>query len=557
MKKIHIVAVAILLGIIGVGSTMAVRIWRAQRRTAVATAAVPPVPDLRRWPEELSRLLRQVSANVAHNPDPVAPLGELAKIYLINGFASQAAGVLDGLRKMDPKNPRWPYLSADLWMRSGETQKAEAEFETTVRLEPGYAVGWLRLGSLMAEQKRMDDAARCFRRAVSIAPADLRAQLNLMVFEAARGKIEASLKELIGLTEVNPQIAELHETLEKFYRQSGDESHAQREKHLAAEAGRHIGTEDPWLDEMALQCFDADRLVLYAFKFSREGRMQEAEQVLRHATRDVPHDARLWEALADVCQKTNRLADARATLEQAVVACPSEPRLVLLLTRALGREGRTADAVATMRRAVVQWPDRADLRDALGNALRNDGADSEAVATLRDALRLNPLLPETHYDLAFTLLKTGKTDEALSEAQKALSLRPDYIEALVLAAGIAVNAGNVIIAEPLIDRLRTLQPDESGTHLLIGALYVVRGVDAEDAGDLTQAAQVFREGLKVAPDFPPLIKHAASLAFRRAQWQEAVSLWQIYIRLVPADPAGSPSLAAALQALDQGAGLQH
>jgi Flp pilus assembly protein TadD len=51
----------------------------------------------------------------------------------------------------------------------------------------------------------------------------------------------------------------------------------------------------------------------------------------------------------------------------------------------------------------------------------------------------------------------------------------------------------------------------------------------------------------VSPDFPLLLRESGRLAIQRERWPEAVTTFEHYIRVKPADPQGYLSLGLALR----------
>lgn len=535
MSRRRFIAALVLVAIIAGAGVPAFRIWRQQERAAFARAALPVIPNLIRWPGEMVADVQDTTAAVRSAKHPVKPLGRLAALYFANGFAPEARQTLEALRQLDPENARWAYLLAELRLRSGDRQGAGQELETVVTLDPDYAPAWIRLGDLWLERQVPDRAEECYLQAVTVEPGDVRARFALIAFEARHGRRTDPRQTLIELIHEHPGIEELHELLAQLHAAAGDPVAAARERRLAAKADRHLGNEDPWLDELAELCSDPNRLGLFAHRYAREKRLTMAEKLLKRAIRLGPADATPRKALAAVFQRSERMADARTVLETALVECPNDPTLPAALARLLRLEHRPVEAAAAIRTALERWPGRGELLAALGFALRDARENEDAVAALREAIRLDPSLVEAHYSLGFCLLALRRSDEARAEAEQALAMRPNYTEALVLLGSLALDKGELELAQRHIFKLYELQPDEPGSRLLYSAFHLTRGNDAQRTGRLDEAERWYRTGLGVSPEFAPLLREAALLAARRAQYAQVTEFFERYLRLEPRD----------------------
>lgn len=527
-----ILALVLVAIIVGAGGA-AIHQWRQQQRAAVVRAALPEIPDLIRWPGDMVADVQDTTAEARVSSRPVRALGRLAALYVVNGFDDQARSALAALRQVEPANARWPYLVAEVQRRNDDAAAAAESMEAVVALDPTYAPAWIRLGDLMREQQNLQRAEECYVQAVTNEPGDVRAQFALISFEAWHGRRVDPRQSLSDLAQQHPGIRELHELLARLHAAAGDQTRAAQERRRAAGASRVLGLADPWLDELQSLCYDPNRLGLAAQRRAREKRLPAAEALLKHAIELSPGDATPRRVLASLYEDNERLADARALLETALTECPDDPALPVALARVLSRMHRLLDAAAVARAALVRWPQRGDLHAALGFALRDAREHEEAVPELREAVRLDSTLVEAHYALGFCLLALRQREEARTWVEAALAMRPNYPEALILLGSLALETGDLELAQHHLHRLHELQPDVPGSRMLFSALHLARGNEAQHAGRLDEAEQLYRTGLDVSPEFAPLLKEAAQLAARRADYARVTDLFERYLRLEP------------------------
>lgn len=523
------------------------RLWRQQQLSAAALAGVAPGPDVTRWPVEFYRQLQAEEAAVRTGRQPTEALGRLAVLYFVNGFAAEASQALATLRQLDPKNARWPYLQADLRLRVADKPGAVTALREVTALDPAYAPAWIKLGDVLVEQAAYTDAERCYTAAVAAAPGDVHAGFALVSFEAFHGKRGDPRKELQQLVAAHPGIKPLHELLARMNEAAGDIAGANQQRRLAEAAKHYLPLDDPWIDELYVNCFDPNRLSLLAGKMEREGRYEAAVARLNRAIALAPAEPALRNSLAQVRIVADQPEEAVTVLRQAVTACPDDPSLHERLAMLLRTGKRHDEALAVVREALGRWPQDAALHTALGEALRAAGQMPAALNASLTALQLDPGQPEACYTAAYCLFAAGRRDEAKTYLAKALEIRPDYREALLLRAGMAIEEGDVVAAEDPINRLMAMPGDAGDARLLFAALHLIKGKMARDRGNADEAARFFRRGLEVFPEFLPLLREAGLLAKNQGRADEARRLFEQGIRA--AEAQGNPAQAAEFRQL--------
>jgi Flp pilus assembly protein TadD len=533
MPKRHaIVAVILLLVIIGC-TTAALLLWRQQQNAALVAASVPEIPDLSRWPDALTRQVREATAKAKSGTEPVTSLGQLADLYLANSYVVEAKPPLAALCRLEPSNARWRYLLADAHLRLGETNAAEADFRKTTQLDPKYAMAWVRLGVLRTQRGTVTEAHDCYVKAATANPGNLTCAFLLMEFEARNGEGTGVRGRLEDFSRAHPGFKDPHELQATVADGVGDPATAAKEREAASIAPLLLPNEDPWLDQLAQFCFDADRLRQLSLDAYSQGRLGAAEDLLKRAIQFAPTDPLLWDALYSVYEKKGQSADALQTLQQGVEKCPDDPNLRVQLSRMLCSQHRPDEAVASLQPAIQRWPNNAKLHAALGYALSRAGKNEQAVAALQEALRLDYTQVDVSYNLAVGLLALGKREEAEASLQKALQMRPEYADALALLGTLAVEEGDLVTAGPPVERLYALQPDDAKTRALYCDLQLLKGRRMEQTGDLDEAEKSYRAGLVVNPDNWQLLRAKGVLAVHRGHLPEAIESFRGYVRIQP------------------------
>jgi Flp pilus assembly protein TadD len=122
----------------------------------------------------------------------------------------------------------------------------------------------------------------------------------------------------------------------------------------------------------------------------REGRMEDAAQVLKQATSDDPREVAAWTYLGLALLRGGKIELARAPIEEALRIDPRET----------------------------------EARFALGLYYRLAGNASEAIEALEEAIALNPTHAEAHRELGLACLELDRLDCAVERLSRFLELAP-------------------------------------------------------------------------------------------------------------------------------------
>jgi len=124
-------------------------------------------------------------------------------------------------------------------------------------LNPRWADGWVNLGSVHGKRGEIDDALRCFDRAIEIAPGHAMAHFDRGVALEMQGRPDLALGAYTEAVRLQPQMVQAHNNLALLYFAAGDHARAWREVH---EVGRHGGTMSPsFLRQLSQEMADPGR----------------------------------------------------------------------------------------------------------------------------------------------------------------------------------------------------------------------------------------------------------------------------------------------------------
>lgn len=160
-----------------------------------------------------------------------------------------------------------------------------------------------------------------------------------------------------------------------------------------------------------------------------QGRLEEAEAIIRELCIAHPDESEARHLLGHVLSRRGRLPAAIAELEQASALAPGSATVQYSLGRACLAQGSLHDALAALRRATEIAPSWAPAWVAAADALAAMDSVDAAEDHYCRSLELAPDLAEAHHNYANLLLRLGRIAEAVQHYEKAVALKPDWSEA--------------------------------------------------------------------------------------------------------------------------------
>lgn len=237
--------------------------------------------------------------------------------------------------RFDPWEAPCAYTAADAAWLLGEREAAEAEFLRAIRLNPVKSHYYKRYGVFLAQAGKTERAERMLELAVRYAPVRSDTALEYGALLFLRGKKEEGLRQLKRAVSLNPDTISQALGAMAVSGVSVDEMRqAVPDIPDAAVAfGRFLqSTGEPEAAEMsyrhALSLMEAGKAAkcrhvfrIYRF-FERQGRIQEAMDVLQRAEALFPRDAGIRIRLGDLYREQGIYYKAREKYEAALLIDP-------------------------------------------------------------------------------------------------------------------------------------------------------------------------------------------------------------------------------------------
>lgn len=456
----------------------------AQRHLAEAVQATPDDPAL--LTQLASRLVGSGDENgaikvlekaAALDTAQQQPLVMLAMLHLKAKRHDAALRAIDALAKAKPNTALAPNLRGVVEMSRGNVAQARAQFQSALKLDPGYLPAASNLAQLELLRKDV---------------------------KAARGQYEQLLKKSPGNGKAWLALAEL-DLLER--------NEPAFIEHI--EQAKRVTPKDPTPRLLATQYWLQRRAADKALAEARAGL-------------DATGDARFHELLGTVHMLRGDKTQAVATLRKWVLAAPRDARAHFQLARAQHAAGDLAGTAASLDKAMEINPDLADVTLAKVKLLIESEKLSEAQALAGTFQKRQPASALGQEAEALVLLARGQHAESARRWEKAAQMSGQPRHA-VLAMKAYEKAGQAAAGASYIKGWLAKHPgDAAARHALADSL-LQRSLDSE-------AAAQYEILLKQNPKDVVTLNNLASL-LGKTKDARALALAESALRLAPDTPA--------------------
>lgn len=254
--------------------------------------------------------------------------------------------------------------------------QAAIEFSKALKIQPRHARAHRGLALTYWSQARLDEAIKEFRMAAGIAPGEPTAYFILGDLLHEQGKLDDALVEFRKGIDRDPRNAQARRTIGSILRDQNKPDEAIREfkeaiKHELNEAGTHF--------ELALL-------------LRQRGDLDGAAAEFRETIRIEPAKAQAHRHLALTLGDQEKLDEAVAEFRLAIEREPSEAGAYLNLGVILQRQGKVNEAIIELRKGLERDPGNARAHYQLASALATETVperpQKERTAALVEACRI-------------------------------------------------------------------------------------------------------------------------------------------------------------------------
>jgi putative PEP-CTERM system TPR-repeat lipoprotein len=347
-----------------------------------------------------------------HAVDETAQLG-LARVAAARSDLAGAQAAVDGALQRAPTSLAALLLKADLLAAERRTQEAAQAYERAIALQPGNQRAHLGLVPLLLRQGQAAKA---------------RERVNALKAGAPRAFATQYLDALVSYSENQPDAA--HEAVQQALRMAPEHVPSL----LLAGAVAHDSGRYALAEQHLLKVVDSApdypyprRLLISTYL--RTGQAQRAEEALQPLLKTQPQDAAVLRLAGEVALALGEVQEAAQHFESASRRDPKNVATRLRLSRAHLAAGETERAIADLEAAAQVDKDnyRADV--ALVALHLNRRQPDKALAAAQALERKQPDNPLTHNLMGLVLVEKKDGAQARTRFERALQLEPSYFAA--------------------------------------------------------------------------------------------------------------------------------
>ena len=413
---------------------------RAAWRRSIVLSGLPRLPTASVLPEAFGVRLEAAAQHGRAYFQSVQGLEELSALYHANGYYDEAMQCYGLLRRLEPRNGRWPHLEACILSQFGRMEEAASRERVAIALDPGYIAGHLRLGDELLKSNQVEAAAAAYEEVLRLAPGNPYALLGRAKCSVAENNWTTAGSVLDQAIKQNPDFVGALELMVTVAEHRGDQEEANALNRTIGPR-EFVDLPDPWLDALMESCFDPYRLSVAATVANLAGNRKEAIHLLERAIVLDPNQGAFHRELAVYFSNDSDPGSALEHLRKAVAVSPQDNDAWLLLYQLLNQMGEAGAANRALAEGLGHCPRSASLHLEQARAFKKAGLDSQAIEEFRVASGLNPSEAGTLVELANALFATNRGAEALDALHDALDRQPEQPMALATLTFYYISAG--------------------------------------------------------------------------------------------------------------------
>jgi tetratricopeptide (TPR) repeat protein len=456
---------------------------------------------------------------VTLKPDFAEAILLVGELNLRTGTAQPVAAAMEELLKKRPNLAPAQLLLAGAYQSLGRLEDSAAVIRDQIKASPQAPDGYFRLGLILRQQKKDDEARQAFQKALELSPGNLPSIDQLVELDIAKKDFEGALRTIQPELQKTPPSAGAHFLEGKIYAAQGDFDRAEAAltKTLEIEPGFSSAY------DLLVTCYVASNKLPDAIK--------ELEAFLSR----TPNNPRALMTLGVIYDKMKDYPKARDTYEKVLSIRPENAEAMNNLAYLYSvRLTQLDKGYELARKARTLQPASPAIADTLGWALYKRGQYQEALTLLRESAGKLPDNPEAQFHLGMASYMMGETEAARAALQRAANSTSDFPgkqeaqRRLALLGDGGGKSARLSIQE--LEALLKQQPNDVVARTRLGEAY-------EKEGALAKAAAQYEEAFKANPKLlPAAIKLAQLNAGPLGNKDKALEFAKKARDLVPGDP---------------------
>jgi len=371
-------------------------------------------------------------------------------------------------------------------IRDHRLTEAEQQLNSILRTAPNEAAALSLLGTIRAQQGKLDEAESLLLRAAKIDPTFVPVHMNLAFLYVLKHLPEKTISELKEVVKLDPNNLEANYKLGRLLVSRGqtDEAIAIIEKAKSTSVvfltllgdaylkkGMLDKAEENYLGARDAQRENVDAILGLAKVSQSRGDTKTALAYLSQARELAGNSADLRYKIGVAGLGFGVFEDALSDLAQAVKLKPDEPPYLIALGAVWLKKADLFAGEQVFRRALELQPDNVQAQLYLGYVLYKQKKFTEAKPYLERTINADPSLPEPFYYLGLILQEQNEDEQAVGVLEKAIAVSPTFANAHVTLGASYLKLKDYPRAQRELELGAKLNPDDSKAHYQLAVLY--------------------------------------------------------------------------------------
>jgi tetratricopeptide (TPR) repeat protein len=371
-------------------------------------------------------------------------------------------------------------------IRDKRIAEAEQQLNSILKMAPNDAAALNLLGTVRAQQGRLDEAETLLTRAARVDPAFAAVHMNLAFLYLLKQAPEKTIVELKEVVKLEPNNIEANYKLARLLLSRGQiaESIGVSEKvksesvvfvTLLGDAYLRKGdagkAEENYLLAIAAQQNNVDAMLGLAKVYQSRGDMTATLSYLSRAREVAGGSPDLLYKVGVAALGFGVTDDARTDLERVVKLRPDEPAYLIALGAAWLKKPDLFAGEQVFRRALELQPNSAQAQMYLGYVLYKQKKLIEAKGYLEKTIKADSSIPEPFYYLGLILQEENDDERAVGFLEKAIQVSPSFAHAHVALGASYLKLKDYPRARRELELGAQLNPDDSKAHYQLAVLY--------------------------------------------------------------------------------------
>ncbi len=420
----------ILLALIVIAGT-AGGFWWWQRRPRHSIE--PPVIDFHGENEpELARAVEEARTKIVRQPRSAEAWGGLGKLLFANGMGEDSLVCFGEASRLDPADPRWPYLHG-LAQQAINLEGALPHFrEAAHRAHTGPAANVVRLryAEALARKGETAEATRVLHEVLRNDPDEVRALLLLGILASEANDLDEAEADFLKCVSSPLTRQRATTRLAGLALQRGDAAAAEQyRKQAKTYPLRDPEGSDPYADEYKVLLVGRRARLIKAEVLLRADALPEAVQVLEALTSTEDAEPEAFVKLGMAYALLGKYPEAEKVLRRGLAGGHDQVQAHYFLCVAIfqraeksGSRSDFEEAAEQARLTIALKPDHAYAHLYLGLTLNKLGKPKDGLLELEKAERISPESIDPHLHLGEALLAAGQKEKGFAQLEKAVDL---------------------------------------------------------------------------------------------------------------------------------------